>query len=245
MKRLWLVAVLFLSLSGAPAEGQEATITINGYAFGQIAGLQHECPIRANGRVEGYVGLQVSCPVWAVDGDGNFTPSSVAAVPGDSGRVAVRVSHVAQDTLGRFVADTLHITVLRQGNWMVTLTARPILFIMGHAYMRTEDATWPRHEFPPIRAVVGEEFALCAYQGGYEDATAKSLSRPIPCPDLGGAPLPEFEVRWTLPDVLGPVDPVAVPGSVMAELSRRMDEVGVAYVGPGHPVTLRAVGAVE
>ena len=232
----WMFLALLLA---SPLRAQEATITIDGYAYGAIAGIEHECPIRANGRIEGYVGLQVSCPIFAVDSDGNFTPSTVTAVPADSTRVVVRVTHVAQDTLGNFAPDTLHINVIRRGNWHLDVYANPVLFIMGYAYNRPADATYPRHEFPPITVVTEETFVLCAYQGGYEDAIAKSLARPVACPDLGDVALPEFEVEWTLPDILGPASPDAVPYSVMAALSRDLDMAGVRILPDvAHPVAL-------
>ena len=70
---VWLLFALTLMMSTTPTEAQEATITIEGYAYGQIAGIAHECPLREmpNGRyrVDGYVGLQISCPIWAVDAE--------------------------------------------------------------------------------------------------------------------------------------------------------------------------------
>jgi len=227
-----LVILTFCLFGFLPAEAQEATIIINGYGYGAIAGIKHECPIRANGRVEGYVGLQVSCPVSAQDAQGNFTPSTITAVSADSTRVRVSVVHVAQDANGNFARDTLKLTILRTGNWRVNLFANPILFIMGYAYTRAPDATWPQHEFPPINAVLGETFVLCAYEGGYETAVAKSYARPTPCPNLGNTILPEFGVEWTLPDILGPaIDPAAVPGSIMAKLDEsNLDGLGVRHL---------------
>ena len=221
---------MMTTISTTKVEAQEATITINGYAYGMIAGIEHECPIRPNGRVEGYVGMSVSCPIYATDSDGNFTPSTISATPFDSTRLVVRVTHVAQDTLGNFAPDTLHINVIRKGNWHLDVFANPLLFIMGFMNTRTEDATWARYEFPPIRVLVDEVFVLCAYEGGYEDAVAKSLARPVPCPDLGDTPLPEFDVEWTLPDILGVVDPAAVPGSVMAALNENINLLGVRHL---------------
>jgi len=188
--------------------GQEATITINGYAYGQIAGISHECPLKETGqgwRVEGYVGLQVSCPVWAVDAEDFFTPASMSVMASDSSRVSAVIVHSIVDTAGQYAPDTLKIQVLRRGNWSIDLYANPILFIMGYMNTRTSDAIWPQHEFPTIRAVVGEDFILCAYEGGYEDAVAKSYNRPTACPDLGDTALPEFEVTWVLPEILGGV----------------------------------------
>jgi len=249
----WLrcfIALAIIWMSGATTpprlEAQEATIIINGYGYGAIAGIAHECPIRANGRVEGYVGLEVSCPVSATDAQGNFTPSTISAVSADSTRVRVRVVHVAQDAEGNFGRDTLKLTILRTGQWRVDLFANPILFIMGHAYTRGPDAPWPRNEFPPIRVVVGETFTLCAYEGGYETAVAKSYARPIPCPDLGGHILPEFGVEWILPDILGPVNPSAVPGSIMAQLERNFGELRVKHLEDTlHGVPVRATGATN
>ena len=236
------ISSLILLLLASPLVAQEATITIDGYAYGAIAGISHECPIRSNGRIEGYVGMQVACPVFAVDTQGNFTPSTISAIPGDSSRVSVRVSHVAQDTLGNFAPDTLHIVVLRQGNWKVDLYANPILFIMGYAYTRITDATYPHMEYPPITVVLGESFVLCAYEGGYEDAVAKSMARPVPCPDLGGVALPEFAVEWTLPDILGrDISPSAVPASVMAQLDGNLDGLTVRHLTHTlHPVAMYA-----
>jgi len=228
-------ALAIIWMSGATTtpglEAQEATIIINGYGYGAIAGIKHECPIRANGRVEGYVGLQVSCPVSATDAQGNFTPSTVTAVSADSTRVRVSVVHAAQDANGNFGRDTLKLTILRTGNWRVDLFANPILFIMGYAYTRAPDATWPQHEFPPINVVLGETFALCAYEGGYETAVAKSYARPVACPDLGATILPEFGVEWVLPDILGAaINPSAVPGSVMAQLDGNLDGLTVRHL---------------
>ena len=228
-------ALAIIWMSGATTtpglEAQEATIIINGYGYGAIAGIKHECPIRANGRVEGYVGLQVRCPVNAVDASGNFTPSTITAVSADTSRVWVEVIKTTPPTDTSFVRDTLILTIRRQGNWRVDLFANPILFIMGYAYTRAPDATWPQHEFPPINVVLGETFALCAYEGGYETAVAKSYARPVACPNLGATILPEFGVEWVLPDILGPaINPSAVPGSVMAQLDGNLDGLTVRHL---------------
>jgi len=230
--RYAMTVALFLLFAPQPGEAQEATIIINGYGYGAIAGIKHECPIRANGRVEGYVGLEVSCPVSAQDAQGNFTPSTISAVSADSSRVRVSVVHVDQDANGNFARDTLKLTILRTGNWRIDLFANPILFIMGYAYNRPADATYPQHEFLPITVLVDETFVLCAYEGGYETAVAKSYARPVPCPDLGDVALPEFEVEWTLPDILGPaISPSAVPASVMAQLDKsNLDGLGVRHL---------------
>jgi len=245
MRHLAAMALFFCFPWAAPVEAQEATITINGYAYGQIAGVGHECPLRKVGngwRVDGYVGMQFSCPVWGIAADSSFTPATLKATASQPDRVAVTMIHSTPDSV--YYPDTLRVQVLRQGNWSLDLTASPVLFIMG-ATSRPADAAWPRDEYPPMRFVVGEVFRLCAYEGGYENATAKSLNRPTPCPDLGGVALPEFEVQWTLPDILGPLDPVAVPGASMAQLSERMDEVRVAYRDPPRPVRLLAFGATN
>ena len=226
-----LVILTFFLFGFLPAEAQEATITIDGYGYGQIAGVGHECPLRKVGsswRIEGYVGFQVSCPVWGIASDSSFTPASMSVTASQPDRVAATIIHSVADST--FHPDTLRVQILRQGNWSIDLTANPILFIMGYAYTRTPDALWSQYEYPPIRSVVGETYALCAYEGGYEDAVAKSISRPVPCPDLGGHPLPEFDVLWTLPDFLGPVNPTAVPGSIMAKLSTDITQIGVRHL---------------
>lgn len=231
-------ALLSLAFVAAPISAQEATITINGYGYGQIAGVGHNCPLRKVGngwRIEGYVGFQVSCPVWAIAADSTFTPASMSVTATQPDRVAATIIHAVADSV--FHPDTLKVQILKQGNWSIDLTANPILFIMGYAYTRAPDAAWSQLEYPPMHVLVGEEFALCAYEGGYENAVAKSLARPTPCPDLGGHPLPEFEVEWTLPDILGPVNPAAVPGSIMAQLSGDIGQVGVRHLTRSlHPV---------
>jgi len=217
MKHLLMILTLSLFVV-LPVEAQEATITIDGYAYGQITGIGHDCPIRANGRIEGYVGMVVTCEVWAVDTAGSFTPASMSAVSADSTRVRVTVSTLAMDSLGNHVPSSMMIEVLRRGNWHVTIDANPILFIMGYMHERPVDAFWPQIEGldGEIKALVGEDFLLCAYQGGYDTkATAKSLERPIPCPDQGTGPLPEFEVTWILPDILTRVAD-ATPNQMMA-----------------------------
>lgn len=228
--------LLFCLFVPGPSEAQDAQITIEGYAYGMIADIAHDCPIRANGRIEGYVGMQAVCPVWAVDADGTFTPSQIAGIPGDSSRISVRTVHVPQGEMG-FVPDTLYIEVLRQGNWHIDLFANPILFIMGHRVNRVEGQ---QLDYPPLEDYVAERFNLCAYEGGYASATAKSESySPIPCPDLGGVPLPTFEVEWVLPDILAWVDPASVPTTVMAQIDERPELLAVKHrTNTLHPVAL-------
>jgi len=224
MKHLrWLAVFAALALVHDPLPGQQATITINGTAYGTIAGIGHNCPMREQGggyRMDGYVGMQVSCPIWAIAADSSFTPSSISVTVSDESRISAVVVHSVMDTLGVYSPDTLKIQVLRQGNWHLDVTANPILFIMGYGFNRAPDAAWPQYEYPPMINVLEDEvFALCAYQGGYgTDATAKSINDP-PCPDLGGTPLPEFEVNWILPDILAPWNPAAVPATRMALLN--------------------------
>lgn len=214
-----------VALVGTPLEAQEATVVIEGYAYGRIAGFSHECPLRETGsnwRIDdGYVGMQVSCPIWAVDADDNFTPAAITVSINDSSRVSAVVVHVPKDTLGQYVADTLKIQVLRQGNWGMRLEANPLLDIFGYMYERPAPddpvrnegvgSIWPQIEDDEgnIRVVVGETFLLCAYELGawVEDfgyqPVAKSYERPRACPDPEGYPnLPEIQIEWTLPDVL-------------------------------------------
>ena len=250
----WLrcfIALGIIWMSGATTpprlEAQEATITINGYGYGQIAGVGHECPMRKVGdkwKLDGYVGFQVSCPVWGLAADSTFTPASMSVIVANPTMVAATIIHSVADSI--FHPDTLRVQILRQGNWSIDLKANPILFIMGYAYTRTPDAIWPQHEYPPMNVVGGETFVLCAYEGGYENAVAKSLARPTPCPDLGGHPLPEFGVEWILPDILGPVNPSAVPGSIMAQLERNFGELRVKHLEDTlHGVPVRATGATN
>jgi len=238
--------VLVMALVPGLLSGQEATIEITGMAYGTIAGIGHECPMReqAGGyRMDGYVGMQVSCPVWAIDSQDGFTPSTINVQVNDSSRLSAVVVHPTPDTLGNYSADTLKIQILRPGNWRLTVNAKPILFVMG-ATTRPASATWPQYEYPPVmNFVLNEVFTLCAYQGGYGvDATAKSYARPTPCPDLGGTPLPEFEVQWTLPDILEDWDPNAVPTTRMVLLQQRPDLWGAIHLNKTlHGVPLVAV----
>ena len=221
-------------MSTTPIEAQEATITIEGYAYGQIAGIAHECPLREmpNGRyrVDGYVGLQISCPIWAVDAEDLFTPSSLSIKLNDSSRVASTILHIPPDTLGQYVADTLKLQILRQGNWSFALDANPLLNIFGYMFTRpgpddpvrtnqdgSPSGIWPQIEdrFGNMKAVLGEQFVLCAYElGAWQDGegyrpVAKStdvLGQARPCPDPEGyGSLPEIVVAWVLPDILARV----------------------------------------
>jgi len=184
----------------------DAFITMEGWAYGAIDSIFHSCPINRNGRVDGYVGMEVTCEVWAVDSFSTFTPATLIGLPADSSRLEISISPPEQDSLGTYIKSTMYIHVLRRGNWHVDIEARPLLFVMAYMYNRPASATYPQLEFPnPGMNILGgplEEFIFCAYEGGYADARMKSKMRPIPCPDLGGAPLPEFDVIWTLPEVI-------------------------------------------
>lgn len=225
-----IVAVLFfLAFCSSNLHGQQdtippdATLELEGWAYGAIEGLEHNCPISENGRVEGYAGMEVVCEIWAVDVDGQFTPANIAAIPRDSTRVEVIVEPPQQDTVDgvlQYVKSEIYIRVIRRGNWHIDLEARPLLFLLLYAYERPETALYPR--ISTDLTVVNdplENFIFCAYLGGYTNATYKSRMRPIPCPDLGGTPLPEFDVTWTLPEILWsqmPPDHPMMPYSVMA-----------------------------
>lgn len=204
-----IITFFFLAFCSENLIGQipsEAEITLEGYAYGAIDTIQHNCPIRDNGRIEGYVGMEVTCEIWAIDSTGAFTPSSLVATPADSSRIEVSII-TESDSLGNYQRSNMYIRVLRRGNWHVDVEARPILMLMGYMYNRPVDdqgVFWPRIEYPnpEINLLENEQFIFCAYVGGYANATHKSLERPIPCPDLGGTPLPEIEINWTLPRML-------------------------------------------
>lgn len=212
-----ILTILMFSLLPKLAEAQTATIELEGYAYGAITGIMHDCPIRQNGRIDGYVGMVVTCEIWAIDSTLAFTPASLTASAADPTRVQVTVSATAMDSVGNYIPSTMMIQVLRSGNWKVTLDANPMLFVAGHMFTRPEDSLWPQLDIEgDLKSVVGEQFALCAYEGGsFENAKSKSLNRPNPCPDPPGLILPEFEVVWVLPDFLTRLAE-ATPNQVMA-----------------------------
>ena len=258
--------VMLTSLAGilGTLNAQEATITINGYGWGQIKGIGHGCPMRELGngrwRLDGYVGLQISCPVWGVDSLNAFTPASVSVVPSDSARVSAVVVHTPVDINGNFYADTLKIQILRGGNWTLGLFANPVLSIFSFGFNRPDDAHWPRVNTTEPRALVGETVALCAYaMGNWTEAvgyvpTAKSESS-HECPDPWDydeagrdvandrPPLPTFAVEWSFDEeYLAPaIDPGNVPASYLALLQQHPDRWGPKIVEPLKPIPIVGV----
>lgn len=216
METLMLCALALWLPAPLGAQEPAASITINGYGYGAIAGISHNCPLTDLGdgvqRLTGYVGDEVECSVWAVAANGAATPASIDVVPNDTTRVRITIESTPPPAEGETpnMATHMVVEILEAGDWTLTIEANPLLDVFGYMYERSDAAVWPRIERHGIDALVGEEFLLCAYElGGEGVPVAKSLERPLPCPDpegWAGEPLPEFEVEWTLPDVLGPVE---------------------------------------
>lgn len=197
MKHLALIVTALLAALPLRVSGQ-ATITVEGYGYGEVATIQHGCSVDEQGRITGLVGTEVTCPVWATDREGTFAPSSLAASASDTTKARVWVDGPPMVDGVQNGPHTLHIEILSGGSWTLTLEANPMLHLLGYMYTRPAPTQeWPEYEYPVINTVSGEKFVLCAYTGGYGmNATSKSIARPVPCPDLGDRPLPEFEVRW-------------------------------------------------
>lgn len=178
-----LACILALAVATAEALGQTVdTLSFEVEGIGVVAGVGHDCPIEDNGRVIGYVGFEVECPVWVIDPDGDRTLGTVEVQVADSSRIEARIE-----------ADTLlYLKIVRKGNSRVTLIPHPTVFLAVRA------ASMPWDTLGAMDALQGQENQFCAYLGGYSTAYAKSYE-PIgpPCPEFGGKWLPEFPVKWS------------------------------------------------
>lgn len=202
-----LFGLLVLCLFPTLLTAQTATLTLEGYAYGDIVAVRHNCPVNGiiNGSpsVSGPVGTSFFCHVWAIDADSAFTPADITILA-DSSSVNVELVD-PYPTTGLRGPFELTVTFLRGGPWAIEFEANPILTLVGSMYMRPASAAWPQMEEGPVtNALIGEEFLLCAYQGGYgEGSTAKSrtATQARDCPDPGSRVLPEFLVEWRVGDV--------------------------------------------
>jgi len=202
-----------LTWSPLTSEAQEAVpleFTVVGY--GPIATIEHNCPIDDQGKLTRYVPITIVCKVRALDAEGLFTPANfVATLSGPADRVAVEVV----DTL-------MTIRILRTTGIQgvsVKLEAFPVLLVAA-VYLQRPIPYVQVDTIMPISVVEGESFQLCAYVGGYGNATAKGVSPSgYNCPDFGGVPLPVFPVQWRPGEGAQPMEVLAFPRP--AVLARR------------------------
>lgn len=207
-----LALALALLLPGAAAAQVPDTLTFDVEGWGVVHGIAHQCPISENGKMDAYVGIPVTCPVWVVDADGERTPGRIVA-EADSTFVSIVIQG---DSL-------MTVTVLRKGNTHVRLYPVPILQILAYYpatnTMDTEDPLTIRASWDPATGekLWQEETRLCGYVQGFAAPLAKTDEG---CPDLGHPTLPIFHVTWTVtdetatPQIVEPLRPMPLIAAV-------------------------------
>jgi hypothetical protein len=220
-----LLVVLLLLWPGAIAAQAPDTLTFEVIGYGLVSGVGHDCPIR-NDKLDRtmYPGSEITCPIWVVDADGDPTPGTIVLEVMDS---TVVQAFVTGDSL-------LTIRQLRKGNTHIKMFPRPILLVAtvypdnlayygpGAMAWDTVQPLWATVTRDPVtlQPVVHVHTMLCAYLGdGFGGAVAKGRAtrQAVPCPDMGGTPLPEFPVTWSvLSDVTDANGMVPLPRPVIA-----------------------------
>lgn len=176
---------LFAGLPGAEAQEVD-TLTVEVVGYGIVAGVGHNCPIADNGKIEAYVGVEISCPVWVVDSDGDQTPGTINIEVSDSRFVEASV-----------VGDSvLNIRVLQKGNTHIRLYPTPKLLHAAIHFNREPSLD----TIPPFDVDRNGTVQFCAYLGK-SYAEAKMVSE-VPdwapaCPTFGQGELPTFPVFWS------------------------------------------------
>lgn len=216
----WVALCLALT---APAAAQTPdTLTFDVEGHGLVSGIQHECPITQNGKLDAYVGTEVVCRIWVVDNQGNPTLGTIDIEIADSTRANVYVE-----------GDSLHILIIQRGNTRVKMFPRPILLLAAVypdnlAFYGPGDLAWDT--VPPLFATVTKDEAtgqsiahirttFCAYLGdsfGGAVAKGRAPAQTTPCPDIGGTPLPEFPVEWAVASFTDANGLVPLPRPVIA-----------------------------
>lgn len=181
--------MLFLSLLIVPLALSAQvvdTLTVDVVGHGIVSGIGHNCPIQDNGKVEMYVGSEITCPIWVVDADGERTPGFVNVEVADTRFVEATV-----------VGDSLlTIRVIQKGNTRITLYPSPKLLLAAVSWNR-EPAL---DTIPPFQFYRNETVQYCAYLGkSYKEAkmVSETAEWAPPCPSFGEEVLPTFPVFWS------------------------------------------------
>lgn len=189
MKAKLILALMVLFLFNAPqVGGQEVdTLTVDVVGYGLVAGVAHNCPIQENGRLEAYVGVLITCPVWVVDLDGVRTPGHITLEVADDRFVEASV-----------IGDTLlSIRVLQKGNTRIRLVPTPRILLAAVHFNREPSLD----TIPPFSVDRNGTVQFCAYLGAsYAEATMVSEvpEWAPPCPTFGQqGELPTFPVFWS------------------------------------------------
>jgi len=184
------MALALIWMSGTIEAQEPPTIQFQVVGYGPIAGLEHDCPLDAQGKLTRYVPAEITCTLRALDAEGLWTPANFEiTLSGPADRIGVEV-----------VDSILTIRIIRTTGLpgvSVKIEAFPVLLVA--AVMLERPLPYAQVDtIMPIDVVPGERFQLCAYVGGYGAATAKGVSgNGYNCPDFGGVPLPTFPVQWS------------------------------------------------
>ena len=190
--------------SGTVEAQDPPTVQFIVVGYGPIATLEHDCPLDTQGKLTRYVPAEITCTLRALDAEGLWTPANFeVTLSGPADRVGVEV-----------VDSLLTIRILRTTGVQgvsVQIEAFPVLLVAA-VYLERPLPYAQVDTIMPIDVVEGEYVQLCAYVGGYGNATAKGMSENgFNCPDFGPDPLPVFPVGWRAGEGDQPVDVLAFP----------------------------------